>query len=108
MENPTEVGPVLRELSNGLVSLAQSLHQVASLHDGGASRTARVAGDQRAGLTASYQVSWELHRAAEMLHQVAAGIDRAHEVEATITYNVPDFSTPNPVVHPTPEPRLSL
>ena len=108
VENPAEIGPVLSEVSDGLVSLGQALHQAARLHDGGASRTAQVAGGQLAGRTASYQVSWELHRAAEMVRQVAASIDRAHEVEATITYDVRDFSSPAPAPHPTREPGLSL
>ena len=54
---------------------------------------------------ASYQVSWELHRAAEMIHQVADGVDRAHEIEATIAYDIRDFPSLAPVRPARREPR---
>lgn len=108
LEDPTEIYPILGELSNGLASLAQSLHQLGDSHDGPARKRAWVAGDPRTGRAASYQVAWELHRAAEMVHQVAAGIDRAHEVEATITYDVQDVPALARVPRPAPRPRLSL
>lgn len=107
MDDPTEIYSILGGLTNGLASLAQSLHQIGDFHEGPARKRAWVAGDPRPGRAASYQVAWELHRAAEMVHQVAAGIDRAHEVEATITYDVPDFPGLAPP-RPAPEPRLSL
>jgi hypothetical protein len=61
-------------------------------------------GDERAGRAASHQVSWELHRAGEILRQVAAALDRAPEVEAQIALDHRDFpllpeptrSTPSP------------
>jgi hypothetical protein len=106
--DPTEIYPVLEKLSNGLASLAQSLHQTADFHEGPARKRAWVTGDARTGRAASYQVAWELHRAAEMIHQIAAGVDRAHEVEATIAYDVRDFPISVPTLLPTREPGLSL
>jgi hypothetical protein len=43
-----------------------------------------------------------------MVHQVAAGIDRAHEVEATIAYDIRDYPTLAPPPGSTREPGLSL
>ena len=91
IDDPTEIYSVLGSLSQGLASLEQSLHQLGQFHDGPARKRAWVSGDAHAGRAASYQVAWELHRAAEMVHQVAAGLDRAHEVEATIAYDLRDF-----------------
>lgn len=108
IEDPTEIYPVLGELSNGLASLAQSLHQIGDFHEGPARKRAWVTGDPRTGRAASYQVAWEVHRAAEMIHQVATAIDRAHEVEATIAYDVRDFPTLAPAPRPIREPGLSL
>lgn len=65
------------------------LHQLGDCHNGPATKTALMNGDPHAG-RASYRVSWELQRAAEMIHQVAVTVDRAHEIEATIAYDVHD------------------
>jgi hypothetical protein len=108
VEDPTEIYPVLGELTNGLASLAQSLHQIADFHEGPAHKRAWVTGDARSGRAASYQVAWELHRAAEMVHQVATGIDRAHEVEATIAYDIHDYPALDAVPRRPNEPGLSL
>ena len=108
IEDPTEIYLVLGELSNGLASLAQSLHQIGDFHEGPARKRAWVTGDPRTGRAASYQVAWEVHRAAEMVHQVATSIDRAHEVEVTIAYDVCDFPTPAPALRPAREPGLLL
>jgi hypothetical protein len=43
-----------------------------------------------------------------MINQVVAGVDRAHEVEATIAYDVRDFPISVPTLRPTREPGLSL
>ena len=108
VEDPTEIYAILGDLSNGLASLAQSLHQIGDFHDSPATKRAWVDGDVRAGRAASYQVAWELHRAAEMVHQVGGVIDRAHEVEATIAYDVHDLPNSAPVPHQSNEPGLSL
>ncbi|WP_156411653.1 hypothetical protein [Nocardioides sp. Soil805] len=91
VEDPTEIYSVLGELTSGVASLAQSLHQIAEFHEGLARQRAWVRGDTRAGCAASYQVAWELHRAGEIVHQVANGLDRAHGVEATIAYDALDL-----------------
>ena len=57
-------------------------------------------GDPHAGRAASYRESWELHRAAEMIHQVAECVDRAHEIEATIAYDIADYPSLAPVPRP--------
>lgn len=104
IEDPTEICPILGELSNGLASLAQSLHLIGDFLDGSLHKRARVTGDPRAGRAALYQVAWDVHRAAEMIHPVANAIDRAHEVEATIAYDVRDFPTLAPASRPIREP----
>src|SRR3954452_23854901 len=105
IDDPTDIYPVLGSLTNGLASLAQALHQLGDFHDGPALKRTWVTNDARKERSASYQVSWELHRAAEMLHQVAETIDRAHEIEATIVHDISD-STDFPTARPTD--RLSL
>ncbi|GAB3862663.1 hypothetical protein GCM10028801_28600 [Nocardioides maradonensis] len=87
IEDPTAIYNVIGSLSSALGSMAQVLRQLGATHDhtpadhrqGPARRTDRAA---------AYQVSWELHRAAEMVNQVAATVDRAHQLEAAITYDV--------------------
>ncbi len=108
VEAPTDIYAILGDLSNGLASLAQSLHQIGDFHDGPATKRAWVDGDVRAGRAASYQVASELHRAAEMVHQVAGVIDRAHEAEATIAYDINEFPDLAPMRRPSHEPGLSL
>lgn len=108
IEDPTEIYAVLGSLSSGLASLEQTLHQLGQFHDGPSSKRAWVTGDQRAGRAASYQVAWELHRAAEIVHQVAAGLDRAHEVEATISYDMGVLRAPRDDPRPVAAPWLSL
>jgi hypothetical protein len=102
LDDPTEIYPVLGSITHGLASLAQALHQLGDFHDGPALNRAWVSHDARKGRSASYKVSWELHRAAEMLHQAAESIDRAHEVEATIAYDIGEF----PAVRESDRPSL--
>ena len=106
VNGPTGVYPVLGALSSSLASMSQSLHQLGDLHDQPGERGVSVGGDAQAGRAASYRVAWELHRAAEMLHQVAECVDRAHEIEASITYatNAPH----RPQRRPAPNAGLSL
>ncbi|GAB7003937.1 hypothetical protein JCM18899A_14090 [Nocardioides sp. AN3] len=87
INDPTDIYSILGAVTSGLASLAQALHQLGEFHDGPRSRWALVGDDHRAGRAASYQVSWELHRSAEMLQQVTDGVARAHEIEATIAYD---------------------
>ena len=65
-------------------------------------------GDERAGRAASHQVSWELHRAGEILRQVAAALDRAPEVEAQIALDHPRLPAPARADPLNSKPRLSL
>ena len=106
ISDPTEVYPMLGALSSSLASMSQSLHQLGNFHDGQTTKDARATDDAHAGRAASYRVAWELHRAAEMLHQVAECVDRAHEFEATVTYatGTPDRSLRGPA----PNAGLSL
>lgn len=90
-DDPRQVYAVLGSLSPVAASLAQTLHQIAYVHDGPARKTAWVTGSYQAGRRAAYHVSWELHRAGEVLRQVAESIDHAHEAEATIAYDHRDF-----------------
>lgn len=108
LEDPTQVYRILGSVSQGLASLTQALHQLGDFHDGPATKGAWMTGDQREGRAASYKVSWDLHRAAEMLHQVTETIDHAHEVEATIAYDVRDFPALAPVPRRTHAPGMSL
>ena len=107
IEDPTSIYPVLGSISSALASLTQSLHQLGDFHDGPATKTAWMNGDPHAGRASSYRVSWELHRAAEMMHQVAETVDRANEIEATIAYDVQDFPLA-PVPSQSPDRGLSL
>lgn len=86
-DDPTAIHPVLGAISSALASMSQSLHQLGDFHDGPTRKQAWMNGDSHAG-RASYRMSWEVHRAAEMLHQVAEAVDRAHEIEATIACEV--------------------
>ena len=97
IEDPTAIYSVLGSVSSALASLSQSLHQLGDFHDGPTRKQAWMNGDPNAGRAASYKVSWELHRAAEMVHQVAECVDRAHEVEATIAYDIADYPSLAPV-----------
>lgn len=102
IDNPRQSYSVLGSLTSGLASMSQVLHQVASFHDGSADAGAGLAGDSRSGRAAAYQVSWELHRAGEILHQVAESIDRAHQVQATIVHDLGDL----PAVRESDRPSL--
>lgn len=92
INDPRDIYPVLGSLSSAVASLEQSLHQLATFHDGPARKRGWTTGDAQAGRTASHQVSWELHRAGEILRQVAESIDHAHEIESTIAYDRRDFA----------------
>ena len=89
IDDPAEISAVLGSLSQGLASLAQALHQLGRAHDRPVRKSSTA--DPRTGRAASYRVASELHRAAEVVHQVAAGLDRAHEVEATIAHEAHGF-----------------
>lgn len=91
IDDPRQIYSVLGSLTSAAASLSQSLHQLAAFHDGEARKGVWVAGDSRVGRAATYQVSWELHRAGEILHQICGSIANAHNAEARITYVHRDF-----------------
>lgn len=96
IDDPRAIYSVLGSLTSAVASLSQSLHQVASFHDGPATPVAWVPVDSAAARAASYRVSLELHRAAEILRQVSESIGHAHEAEAILAYReLPDLS-PSP------------
>jgi len=85
--DPTTIYGVIGSLSSSLGSMSQALHQLGTAHDR-MSVGASPAPLGRAARASSAQVSWELHRAAEMLAQVGASVERAHQLEAAISYDV--------------------
>lgn len=87
IEDPTAVYSVITSLGAALTSIAQVLHQLGAIHDRMASTDGPTPIGQ-SGRAAEYRTSSELHRAAEMASQVAATVDRAHQLEAAITYDV--------------------
>ena len=108
IDDPTSIYPVLGSISSALASLTQALHQLGNFHDGPTSKQAWMNGDPQAGRAASYKASWDLHRAAEMVHQVADCVDRAHEFEATLAYDIHDYPSLPSAHRPTPDTGLSL
>ena len=108
IDDPSAVYPVLGAISSALASMAQSLHQLGHFHDDPTGKGAGLKRTSHADRTASYKESWELHRAAEMIHQVAECVDRAHEIEATIAYGIHDDQPLAPAQRPAHGPGLSL
>ena len=107
IDDPGQIYSVLGSLSEAAASLGQSLHQLAAFHDGPDRQWAGVTSDDRLGRAAFHQVSWELHRTGEILRQVAASLDHAHEAEASIAYDSRDLPlvTESPAI---PSQGLSL
>lgn len=97
IHDPNDIYSTLGSLSRAAASMSQSLHQLASFHDGASRGTGWAPEDSAGARSAAYRVSWELHRAAEMLRQVGETIDHAHEAEAILAYHreFPDPSRPN-------------
>jgi hypothetical protein len=108
IDDPRQIYSVLGSLTSAVDSLSQSLHQVAAFHDMAAKEGVWVAGDSRAGRAAAYQVSWELHRAGEVLHHVCESIASAHNAEARITYTRRDLPAFAQARHRSADQGLSL
>lgn len=87
IHDPNDIYPTLGSLSRAAASMSQSLHQLASFHDGPSRKTGWAPEDSAGARSAAYRVSWELHRAAEVLRQVGETIDHAHEAEAILAYH---------------------
>lgn len=96
IEDPATAYAVLGYTSSALASLAQTLHQLGAFHDRLARTDPGPAHDPHALRIAANRISWELHRAAEVIRQVACGIDRAHEIESTIDDFRPELAGPLP------------
>lgn len=60
------------------------------------------------GRAATYQVSWGLHRAGEILHQISEAIASAHQAESRITYAHCDFPAFADTPHRTADHGLPL
>lgn len=87
IRDPNDIYPTLGSLSRAVASMSQSVHQLASFHDGPSRKTGWAPEDSAGARSAAYRVSWDLHRAGEMLRQVAETIDHAHEAEAILAYH---------------------
>lgn len=94
IDDRTEVHAVLGSLSPGLASSEQAAHQLGQFHDGPTCKKEWTTGAPRTWRVASYHVAGEMRRAAEIVHQVTAGLGRAFETEATIAYDVRGFPSP--------------
>lgn len=87
IEDPRQIYSVLGSLTSAVASLSQSLHQIASFHDDRHQRSNWVSEPSAKARSASYRVSWDLHRAGEMMRQVGETIANAHEAEAMLAYH---------------------
>lgn len=87
IDDPREIYSVLGSLSSAVASLSQSLHQIAQYHDGRHLNAQWTPTDSPRARSAAYRVSWDLHRAGEMLRQVGDVIGNAHEAEAMLAYH---------------------
>lgn len=96
IDDPREIYSVLGSLTSAVASLSQSLHQIAQYHDGRHRNAQWAPTDSPKARSAAYRVSWDLHRAGEMLRQVGVVIGNAHEAEAMLAYH-----------RAFPEPRVS-
>lgn len=107
INDPNDIYPTLGSLSRAATSMSQSLHQLASFHDGPSRKTGWAPEDSAGSRSAAYRVSWELHRAGEMLRQVAETIDHAHEAEAILAYHR-EFPESARTVSPSRDHRIGL
>ena len=98
----------LESLSAAATSLNHSLRHLAGFHGDSTAGRPSVDGDPRAGRAASFRIAWELHRAAEMVDQARAGVDRAYEIQGTIAYDVRETTALAADHQPPPRPGRSL
>jgi len=87
VDDPRDIYSVLGSLTSAVASLSQSLHQIAAFHDGRQKQTGWKPMDSPKARSAAYRVSWDLHRAGEMVRQVGEVIANAHEAEAILAYH---------------------
>ena len=93
IDDPRQIYSVLGSLTAAVASLSQSLHQLAAFHDGRHREAEWVPAESPETRSAAYRVSWDLHRAGEMVRQVGDVIGNAHEAEAMLAYHR-EFSVP--------------
>lgn len=77
LARPRDSYAILGSLSAGLVSLGQTLDQLASWHDHAASRAADDAGDPRAGYRHAIMAAARLRQASALLERVGTEVDAA-------------------------------
>ena len=106
IDDPRDIYSVLGSLTLALGSLSQSPHQLAGLHDGANSKAKWATEENPRARSAAYRVSWDLHRAGEMVRQVGDVVENAHEAEAILRYHR-EFATP-PASRSAPSRGLSL
>ena len=87
IDDPRQIYSVLGSLTSAAASLSQTMHQLATYHDGRQRQTEWVPTDSPKARSAAYRVSWDLHRAGEMVRQVGEVIANAHEAEAMLAYH---------------------
>jgi hypothetical protein len=106
INDPRQIYSVLGSLTSAIASLSQSLHQLAAFHDGRHRGAEWMPTDSPKARAAAYRVSWDLHRAGEMVRQVGDVVANAHEAEAILAYHreVPE----SPLSHSTAGHGLSL
>jgi len=108
IDDPRQIYPMLGSLSAAVAALGQTLHQIARFHDTDEHHRVPRTDARRSEVGARHEVSWELHRAGEIMNHVAACIDRAHEVEGTIVHEPPTPAAAPPPPNPVPRPGLGL
>lgn len=106
IDDPRQIYSVLGSLTSAVASLSQSLHQLAAVHDKPQRRGWMLEPSPR-GRSTAYRVSWDLHRAGEMLRQVGETIANAHEAEAMLVYHR-EFPEPAAAPSRTTDHGLSL
>ena len=106
IDDPRQIYSVLGSLTAAAASLSQSLQQLAAFHDGRHREAEWVPAESPKTRSAAYGVSWDLHRAGEMVRQVGDVIANAHEAEAMLAYHR-EFSEP-PLSRSFSDPGLSL
>jgi hypothetical protein len=107
IDDPRQIHSVLGSLTSAVASLSQSLHQLAAVHDDRPQRRGWMPEPSPRGRSAAYRVSWDLHRAGEMLRQVGETIANAHEAEAMLVYHR-EFPEPAAAPSRTTDHGLSL
>ena len=108
IDDPRQIYSVLGSLTSAVASMSQAMHQLAAFHDDPSRKNTWVVADSRDKRAAAHQVSWELHRAGEILHHVADSVGHAHNAEAQITYVHRDFDSLTGANGRSVEPGLGL